>query len=295
VAIENQFEYVKAKNLDEVVGLLQRFKNAAILSGGTDLVELLKTGAVHPDVVIDIKGLDFLKDIRLGNNILWIGAGVTFSELIDSEIINEHFPIIAEMSKTVASVGIRNRATMVGNICSAVPCMDSGPVLSVYKARIITDGQIGERQIPIEQWFVGNRKTALFKNEIVKGISIPVPDKKHSGCFVKLRRYAGEDLAQVNLAILAFDDYSFRISFGAVAPTPVRAMRIERLINRMKLVPELVEKAQQLVEDDIAPITDIRATKEYRMHMAKVMLERGLTAAIDRLNGGGPAYGKSVI
>ncbi len=295
MAIENQFEYVKAKNLDEVVGLLQRFKNAAILSGGTDLVELLKTGAVHPDVVIDIKGLDFLKDIRLGNNILWIGAGVTFSELIDSEIINEHFPIIAEMSKTVASVGIRNRATMVGNICSAVPCMDSGPVLSVYKARIITDGQIGERQIPIEQWFVGNRKTALFKNEIVKGISIPVPDKKHSGCFVKLRRYAGEDLAQVNLAILAFDDYSFRISFGAVAPTPVRAMRIERLINRMKLVPELVEKAQQLVEDDIAPITDIRATKEYRMHMAKVMLERGLTAAIDRLNGGGPAYGKSVI
>ena len=295
MAIENQYEYVKAKNLDEVVGLLQRFKNAVILSGGTDLVELLKTGAVHPDVVIDIKGLDFLKDIRLGNNILWIGAGVTFSELIDSEIINEHFPIIAEMSKTVASVGIRNRATMVGNICSAVPCMDSGPVLSVYKARIITDGQIGERQIPIEQWFVGNRKTALFKNEIVKGISIPVPDKKHSGCFVKLRRYSGEDLAQVNLAILAFDDYSFRITFGAVAPTPVRAMRIERLINRMKLVPELVEKAQQLVEDDIAPITDIRATKEYRLHMAKVMLERGLNAALDRLNGGGPAYGKSVI
>ncbi|MCK9424553.1 MAG: xanthine dehydrogenase family protein subunit M [Ignavibacteriaceae bacterium] len=295
MAIENQYEYVKAKNLDEVVGLLQRFKNAVILSGGTDLVELLKTGAVHPDVVIDIKGLDFLKDIRLGNNILWIGAGVTFSELIDSEIINEHFPIIAEMSKTVASVGIRNRATMVGNICSAVPCMDSGPVLSVYKARIITDGQIGERQIPIEQWFVGNRKTALFKNEIVKGISIPVPDKKHSGCFVKLRRYSGEDLAQVNLAILAFDDYSFRITFGAVAPTPVRAMRIERLINRMKLVPELMEKAQQLVEDDIAPITDIRATKEYRLHMAKVMLERGLNAALDRLNGGGPAYGKSVI
>ncbi|MDP3684595.1 MAG: xanthine dehydrogenase family protein subunit M, partial [Ignavibacteria bacterium] len=113
--------------------------------------------------------------------------------------------------------------------------------------------------------------------------------------FTKLKRYNGEDLAQVNLAILAFDDYSFRISFGAVAPTPVRAMRIERLINRMKLVPELVEKAQQLVEDDIAPITDIRATKEYRLHMAKVMLERGLNAALNRLNGGGPAYGQSVI
>jgi carbon-monoxide dehydrogenase medium subunit len=135
----------------------------------------------------------------------------------------------------------------------------------------------------------------LFKNEIVKGISIQLPDKKHAGCFTKLKRYNGEDLAQVNLAILAFDDYSFRISFGAVAPIPVRAMRIERLLNRMKLVPELMEKARQLVEEDITPITDIRATKEYRMHMAKVMLERGLTAAIDRLNGGGPAYGQSVI
>lgn len=295
MAIENQFEYVKAKNLDEVFGVFPHFKNAVILAGGTDLVELLKTGVVQPDVVIDIKGLDFLKDIRLGNNILWIGAGVTFSELIESEIINEYFPIIAEMSKTVASVGIRNRATMVGNICSGVPCMDSGPVLSVYKAHIITVGQNGERNIPVEQWFIANRKTALFKNEIVRGVSIQLPDKKHSGCFVKLRRYAGEDLAQVNLAILAFEDYSFHISFGAVAPVPLRAMRIERLLNRQKIVPELIEKAQQLVEEEITPITDIRATKEYRMHMAKVMLERGLYAAISRLNSSGPDYGKSVI
>jgi len=295
VAIENQFDYVKAKNFDDVLDVFPHYKNPVILAGGTDLVEFLKTGVVQPDVVIDIKGLDFLKDIRLGNNILWIGAGVTFSDLIESEIINEHFPVIAEMSRTVASVGIRNRATLVGNICSAVPCMDSGPILSVYKANVVAVGQVGERKIPIDQWFVASRKTALFKNEIVKGISIQLPDKKNSGCFVKLGRYKGEDLAQVNLAILVFDDYSFRISFGAVAPTPVRAMRIERLINRMKLVPELMEKAQQLVEDDIAPITDIRATKEYRMHMAKVMLERGLYAVVDRLNGGGPEYGKSVI
>ncbi|MCK9212359.1 MAG: xanthine dehydrogenase family protein subunit M [Ignavibacteriaceae bacterium] len=295
MAIENQFDYVKVKNLDEVFGVFQHYKNPVILSGGTDVVEFLKSGTLQPDVVIDIKGLDFLKDIRLGNNILWIGAGVTFNELIESEIINEHFPIIAEMSKTVASVGIRNRATMVGNICSAVPCTDSGPILSVYKASVITVGMLGERKIPIEQWFVSSRKTALAKHEIVKGISIQLPDKKHAGCFTKLKRYNGEDLAQVNLAILAFEDYSFRISFGSVAPTPVRAMRIERLINRMKLVPELMEKAQQLVEDDIAPITDIRATKEYRMHMAKIMLERGLNAALNRLNSGGPAYGKSVI
>ncbi|MFA6598415.1 MAG: xanthine dehydrogenase family protein subunit M [Ignavibacteriaceae bacterium] len=295
MAIENQFDYVRAKNLDEIFGVFPHYKNPVILAGGTDLVEFLKTGVVQPDVVIDIKGLDLLKDIRLGNNILWIGAGVTFNELIESEIINEHFPVIAEMSKTVASVGIRNRATLVGNICSAVPCMDSGPLLSVYKANVITAGQIGERKIPIEQWFIAPRKTALFKNEIVKGISIQLPDKKHAGCFVKLGRYNGEDLAQVNLAILAFEDYSFRISFGAVAPIPVRAMRVERLLNRQKLLPDLLEKAKQILEEEIAPITDVRATKEYRMHMAKVMLDRGLYTAVDRLNGEGPAYGKRII
>ena len=295
MAVEHQFDYVRAKNLDEVFGVFLRYQNPVILAGGTDLVEFLKTGVVQPDVVIDIKGLSFLKDIRLGNNILWIGAGVTFSELIESEIIKEHFPVIAEMSRTVASVGIRNRATLVGNICSAVPCMDSGPVLSTYKANVITAGQTGERKIPIDQWFIGSRKTALNKNEIVTGVSIPLPDKKHAGCFVKLGRYSGEDLAQVNLAILAFEDYSFRIAFGAVAPVPVRAMRVEKILNRQKLVPELIAKAHQLVEEEISPITDIRATKEYRMHMAKVMLERGLYAAVERLNGAGPEYGKSII
>jgi len=295
MAIENTFDYVRAKNLDDVFGVLARYKNPVILAGGTDVVEFLKAGKLQPDVVVDIKGLDFLKDIRLGNNILWIGAGVTFSELIDSEIINEHVPVISEMSRKVASMGIRNRATMVGNICSAVPCTDSGPILTVYKANVVTAGQLGERKIPIEQWFVAPRKTALLKNEIVKGISIQLPEKKHAGCFVKLMRYEGEDLAQVNLAIIAFEDYSFRISFGAVAPVPVRAMRIERLLTRQKLTPEIIEKAKQLVEDDIAPITDVRATKEYRMHMAKVMLERGLNATISRLYGNGPEYGTNVI
>ncbi len=295
MAIENQFDYVRPKNLDEIFDIFPRYKNHVILAGGTDLVELLKTGVVHPDVVIDIKGLGFLKEIKFDSNTLWIGAGVTFSELIESEIINEHFPVIAEMSRTVASVGIRNRATLVGNICSAVPCMDSGPVLTVYKANIITAGQNGDRKIPIDQWFIDSRKTALPKNEIVKGVSIQLPDKKHSGCFVKLGRYSGEDLAQVNLAILAFADNTFRFSFGSVSPVPIRAMKIEKLLNGQKNISDLIEKAKMLVEEEIFPISDIRATKEYRMHMAKVMLERGLNAAIERLNGGGPEYGKSVI
>jgi carbon-monoxide dehydrogenase medium subunit len=245
-------------------------------------------------MIIDLKGIEQLRQITFKHDTLFIGAGVTFSELIESKIIKEHFPVIAELSKTVASLGIRNRATMVGNICSAVPCMDSGPLLAAYDAEVITAGPKGERKIPAENWFIASRKTAIEKGELVTGISISSPGK-HGSCFVKLGRYEGEDLAQVNLIILALKDGTFRVSFGSVAPVPIRAKKIERLINGKTITSSLIEEACKLIEEEIKPITDIRASKEYRMHMAKIMFERGLNAAIGRLNGGGPEYGKNLI
>jgi carbon-monoxide dehydrogenase medium subunit len=295
VAITHQFDYARPKSLREALALLARHPNSAILAGGTDLIDMIKSNAAQPDIVVDIKGIPSFRKIRIENNKLHIGAGVTFSDLIESRIIHQKFPVIVELAKTVASVGIRNRATVVGNICSAVPCMDSGPLLLAYDASVQTVGPRGKRRIPVEEWFVAPRKTGLRKREIVTEVILPLPRKKHAGCWVKLGRYAGQDLAQVSVLILALADGTFRISYGAVAPVPIRARKIERLLNGQNIVPSLIEKASQLIEEEIKPITDIRASKEYRMHMAKVMLERGLKAALSRLNSSGPAYGTSVI
>jgi carbon-monoxide dehydrogenase medium subunit len=294
VPIIHKFDYLKPKSLSEALTVLAQSKNAAILAGGTDLIDLIKENVVEPDVVVDIKGLDALNHIKFENDILLIGAGVTFANLIESDIIQNKFPVIVELAKTVASVGIRNRATVVGNICSAVPCMDSGPLLCAYDATIRVAGSKGKRNISTSEWFVGPRKTSLQKGEIVTGVSLPLP-AKHAGCWVKLGRYTGEDLAQVNLLILALGDSTFRVSFGAVAPIPVRAKKIEQLLNGQSITPSMIEKAKQLIEEEIKPITDVRASKEYRMHMAKVMFERGLNAAISRLNSDGPEYGSGVI
>jgi CO/xanthine dehydrogenase FAD-binding subunit len=291
---EVQFDYVKPKALNEALDIISKSVNPFILAGGTDLIDLIKEGIVRPDMVVDMKGIEQFHQITFKHDTLFIGAGVTFSELIESKIIREHFPVIAELSKTVASLGIRNRATMVGNICSAVPCMDSGPLLVAYDALIITAGPNGERKVPADNWFIASRKTAIQKGEIVTGISISSPGK-HGSCFVKLGRYEGEDLAQVNLIIIALKDGTFRVSFGSVAPVPVRAKKIENLINGKTITPSLIEEACKLIEMEIKPITDIRATKEYRMHMAKIMFERGLNAAVSRLNGGGPEFGKNLI
>lgn len=293
--IIHKFDYLKPKSIGETLTVLAQSKNAAILAGGTDLIDLIKENVVQPEVVVDIKGIDVLNQIKFENETLFIGAGATFSNLIESKTIKEKYPVIFEIAKTVASVGIRNRATVVGNICSSVPCMDSGPLLMAYDATVRVVGQKGTRNIPAAEWFISPRKTALQKDELVTNVSLPYPKVKHTGCWVKLGRYTGEDLAQVNLLILAIADGMFRISFGAVAPVPVRARKIEQLLNRQSITLSMIEKAKQLIEEEIKPITDVRATKEYRMHMAKVMFERGLNAAIKRLNDNGPAYGTSVI
>jgi len=294
--IAHEFEYFKPSSIDEAIKLLNKYgAKARILSGGTDLVVRIKDGFETPDAVIDIKGLDELKVLDFKDNKLIVGTLTTFNELIDSEVVKEKFPLLWESAKSVASMGIRNRATMVGNICSAVPSLDSGPALLLYEATVVVKGKDGERRIPIEEWFLGPRKTALKEGELVEYIEIPLAQKKHAGCYVKLGRYNGEDLAQVGVGVLVLSGNEYRVAFCAVGPKPTRAKKIESLLNGKELSDSLIEEAKKLVEEEISPITDIRATKEYRMHMAKVMLDRALKAAVERLNGKGPDYGTKLI
>jgi CO/xanthine dehydrogenase FAD-binding subunit len=296
MALTHQFDYVKPGSVREVVNLLRRYGSRAIvLAGGTDLVGLISDGMAVPDALVDIKGLPGLDGIQLKGGALSIGALVTFSDLLESVVIAKKFPVLREMAGWVASLGIRNRATMVGNLCSAVPCCDSGAVLLVYDAVVQVAGPAGRRKVPLREWFLGPRKTALKPGEIATGVTVPLPKQKHGACFVKLRRYEGEDLAQASVTLLALAGHRYRISFGSVAPRPVRALRIEALLQGQPLSDDLVRQAIQLVPHEISPITDIRATREYRARMVGVMLERGLRAAVARLEGAGPAYGTSLI
>jgi CO/xanthine dehydrogenase FAD-binding subunit len=296
MAIAHQFEYAKPGTLREGIKTLTRYGNRAqVLAGGTDLIGLISDDKLLPEIVVDIKGIAGLDKIEFKNGVLIIGALVTFSDLRDSPVIAKKFPVIREMTGWLASVGIRNRATMVGNLCSAVPCCDSGPILQVYDASMLVAGPNGKRKVPLNEWFVGPRKTVLKRGEIATGVAVALPRKKHGACFVKLRRYEGEDLAQASVTVLALAGDSYRVSFGAVAPRPVRGERIEALLEGRELTDELIRQAVKLLPEEIVPITDIRATKEYRLHMTGVMLERGLRAAVSRLDGAGLEYGMSLI
>jgi len=296
MVIVHEFEYFKPESVEGVIELLLKYKDKVrILAGGTDLIVRIKDGLEFPEAVIDIKGLTELGKFEFKDNKLFIGSLVTFNDLIESKIVEEKFPLLWESSKTVASIGIRNRATIVGNICSAVPSLDTGPALLVYEANVVVRGTEGERVISVLDWFLGPRKTALEAGEFVYGITISLSEKKRGGSYVKLGRYNGEDLAQVGLGILALEGNEYRLAFCAVGPVPGRAKKIEALLSGKSLTGSLIEEAKNLVPEEISPITDVRATKEYRLHVAKIMFERGIKAAVERLDGKGPAYGEKLI
>lgn len=282
MAIYTEFDYHKPASVDEVLKLVAKYKGQArILNGGTDLVNKIKEGFDSPAALIDIKSIEVFKILEIKENRLHIGACVTFTELIESELIKKNFPLLWEASTTVASVGTRNRATIVGNICSAVPSLDSGPALLNYEAVVIAQNRKSKREIKIANWFKGPKKTALKKGEIVTGIEIPLIAGKQGSSYQKLGRYTGEDLAQAGVAVLALDNKQFRVAVCAVGPVPKRLTKIENRLNGNEITDSLIEKIRKLLPAQISPITDIRSTKEYRTHMIKVMFGRGLKKAVE--------------
>ncbi len=296
MAIAHEFEYFKPESLKEALNLAAKYQEKGrCLAGGTDLVVKIHDEIEFPAAVIDLKGINELKKLELKDGKLFIGSLVTFTELIDSPVAREKFPLLVEASETVASGAVRNSATLAGNICSAVPSLDSGTPLLVYQAEVLVKSKDGERAIPIGEWFTGPKKNALKPGEIVVGVTVPEIKGKQGGCYVKLGRYRGEDLAQVGVGILALEGNDYRVAFCAVGPVAARAGKIESLLAGKELTDELIDAAKNLVPEEISPIADIRATGEYRMHMAQVMLARGLKEALARLQGTGSEYGTSVI
>jgi len=282
--IPHEFDYIRPVTLNEALDVLGRYgKNARVLAGGTDLANMLKQGFPVPEMMVDIKGLSDLATIEEKDNVLYIGALATFSDILASGLIKDKFCLLWQAAHKVASTGIRNRATMVGNICSAVACMDSAAPLLVHDAVIHLKSLTGERLLSVNQWFVDNRKTAIKEDEIVTGVSIALPLQKYAGSYQKLMRYSGEDLSQANVGVLALADGTFRVAFGSVGPIPKRSLKIEHFLAHKNITPEVLEEAKNMIETVIAPITDVRATKEYRMHMTKVMFERGLKEALAEL------------
>jgi CO/xanthine dehydrogenase FAD-binding subunit len=290
------FDYFKPSTLVEALDLYEKYGSLVqFLMGGTDLVVNIDNNLVAPDYLVDLKGVLEFQRLELAGSYLEMGANVTFSELIESPAVRDHFPVLWEASRTVASNGVRNRATLVGNICSAVPSADSAPALLVLQALVVVQNRAGARELPIADFFVGPRRTVLVPGDIVTGIRLPLPSGSFGSNYIKMGRCDGEDLAQTGVATFLDDEGAVRIAFGAVAPKPVRAYEAEEFLKDKILTEGVLEQAVPLAMKSISPISDVRASKEYRLYISGVLLKRSLRASSSRLQGKGPEYGTSLV
>lgn len=281
-----EFDYVRPVTKEETIGILTEHNpDAQVLAGGTDLLPSMRDRVLRPKILVDIKGIEELHRITCNpESGLTIGANVTFNDIIESEAIKKNCPLLREVAMKVADQEIRNRATLVGNICNASPAADSAPALLVLDARIVAIGPQGERRIDAESLFTGVRRTCLTRDEMVVAVEIPNPMIHSRGKYWKHTRTRGEDLAIVGVCILLSearnDTMDVRIALASVAPKPVRIREAEKIFTRGGNIDRMIEEAVRTVMTKISPISDVRGSREYRIHMAEFLVRKTLRELI---------------
>jgi carbon-monoxide dehydrogenase medium subunit len=278
-----RFEYFEPVSLAEASTLLARYGGRAQpLAGGTDLLVELKEQLRRADCVVNIKkipGLDRLGfDPQAG---LRIGALVTARALEVSTLIQEKYPSLLQAVRELGSIQVRNRATVVGNVCRASPSADTLPPLIADGATVSLHGPRGKRSLPLEEFFTGPGKTALALDELMTEIVVPAPAPRTGKFYIKHGRRKAMELATVGVAVTATEDSDVRIVLGAVAPTPIRARKAEALLRGKKIDGALIERAAQAALEESRPISNVRASAEYRREMVRVLTRRALTQAMD--------------
>lgn len=270
------FSYYKPETLKEASELLAKNgQNTRILNGGTDVVVRLREKLEAPDSIVDIKGIKELHKLSYDEKEgLFVGACVKLSDMAHNKDVMEKYTVLADAAETVGSGQVRNLATMVGNLCNASPLADTATPVLALDATVVIYGPEGEREVSIHDFFKGVRRTCLTLGEIVVGVKIPA-NKNMKGIFTKNSRRKEVDLSTVCTSVVRVGD-EIRIALGSVAPTPIRAEKAEEYAKGKELTDETIAQIAEIAASEAKPIDDVRASKEYRVDMVKVMVRRSL-------------------
>jgi CO/xanthine dehydrogenase FAD-binding subunit len=279
------FGYIMAKDLEDAIALLgEHGARAKILAGGTDLLVELKHAAYDPEVIVDVSRLRELKDIAVADDGLHIGALVTHSDIMNSPVIRDMFPALVAAAHSIGAMQTRNLGTLGGNLVTCVPSMDSGPALIALDASVTVASTEGRRRTPLAELFVGPRKTSLKPGDLLVDIVIPKENLGKPAAFEKFGLRKGQALALVNVGASFWvgDNSVFmapRIALGAVAPTVIRAPKAEAFLDGSKISAEAMAEAGRIAAMEAKPISDFRASADYRRDLVAVLVKRALANA----------------
>ena len=272
----SQFDYVKPLVLDEALAALAKEDDSYVLAGGTDLLIMLRHNLINARHIIDIKGIPELNELCFIENEGLTIAPCGGNALVGSELVKNKYKALHDAASCLASFQLRNRATLVGNICNASPGADLPPALLIYDAVVKIASVDGVREVPLVEFFTGVKKTVLSDEELVISVFLPDPGENDSSCYMRQTRLKGHDLSTVGVACRLDGEGKVSVAIGAVATTPLRLTALEAEINQRGISEETILWASNAINDHIKPISDVRASEAYRRHMASVLLKRCL-------------------
>ena len=282
-----RFDYSEPATLDEAARLLKSGQGqATLLAGGTDLLVQMREHVRQPAHVINIKkilGIDDLEfDPATG---LRIGALTTTRAIETSSVVQKHYAGLHRSTVHFASIQVRNRATVVGNVCRASPSADTLPPLIADGARVRIHGADGVRTVAVEDFCTGPGKTVLGADELVTHLHVPAPLPHTGKVYLKHGRRVEMELATVGVAVtLTLDGTScreIRIVLAAVAPTPLRALRAEAVLRHQPVTPAAIAAAAEAAMAEARPIGDVRGSADYRRRMVGVLTRRAIAQALE--------------
>ncbi|MYA99152.1 xanthine dehydrogenase family protein subunit M [Candidatus Poribacteria bacterium] len=277
------FEFYEPTTLAEASRLFAE-EHAQLLAGGTDIIIGMKALTETPETVISLQKIPGLTGITTDSDSINIGAKTKVREVELSADIQQHHTALAEGAAEIGSIQIRNLATIGGNIAHASPAADTVAGLLVADAQVDIASADGERSVPIDKLFTGPGQTVLTPGEIITRFRLPSPASGSHYIKHKIREVM--DLAFIGVAAAVNLDNGTitdaRIGLAAVAPTPIRAVEAEDLLNGNAPTAELLEQAGEAAAAGCSPISDLRCSAEHRREMVDVLTRRTLQYALER-------------
>lgn len=274
--------YAVPRTVEEATELLAA-NDALMFAGGTDVLPQTRSGkkAFKP-ALINIKRVDALRGISREGSSFRLGALTTVAEILESEILKERAPVLVEAADCFASGQVRNAATLGGNLVNASPAGDMILPLLILDAEVElasrAEGHLARRRLPLSDFFLGPGRTRLAPNEVLTHVRFEDPGESFVAGFQKFGARPAMDIAVVSVALGCARQNGVvtktRVAFGAAAPTPLRGLRTEALLEGRALDEETVAAASAAAREEIQPISDVRGSAWYRRELVQTLTER---------------------
>ncbi|MEW5978110.1 MAG: xanthine dehydrogenase family protein subunit M [Acidobacteriota bacterium] len=286
--IPTSFEYYAPKSVQEALDLLDKHQEEAkVLAGGHSLIPQMKLRLAAPRYIVDIGRIRGLDSIREENGAIVIGALATHHALESSALLQQKCPLLSETAAAIGDVQVRNRGTIGGSLAHADPAADWPAAMLAHDAEFKLVGKAGERRIPAEDFFLEMLATTLQANELLTEIRVPRLPARTGGCYLKMAQQAS-GFALVGVAACLTVDANqvcqqAGIGVTGIAPKAYRARAVEAALKGRKVDSDLIQKASQKAVEGVEALSDLHASEEFRLHLAKVYTRRALETAFARI------------